>query len=91
MMRTDHIKLNGIYGELAEMFDEETARHFYEEYRGQQITFPMEFYDKESIYAMIVAEYNGTNIKQLAAKYDYSERSIRRIIKQGASSALRRL
>ena len=73
--------LNGIYKELADLIGEEHARKIYEEYRGQQITFPVEFYNKQYIYNQIIAEYDGTNLKQLATKYGYSERTIRRIIK----------
>lgn len=73
--------LNGIYKEIANLSDVDTARKMFEEYRGQQITFPMEFCSKEYIYSLIVAEFDGTNIKQLATKYEYSERTIRRILK----------
>ena len=64
------------------MLDIESARKIFEEYRGQQITFPVEFYSKRYIYAQIADEYNGSNIKQLATKYEYSERTIRRILKE---------
>lgn len=73
--------LNGIYGEIAEIIGEENAKLLYEEYRGQQVNFPVELYSKEYIYGLIRNEYNGKNIKQLATKYEYSERTIRRIIK----------
>lgn len=73
--------LNSIYGDIAELIGEENARILYEEYRGQQISFPVELYSKEFIYSSIISEYDGTNIKQLATKYEYSERTIRRIIK----------
>ena len=73
--------LNGIYRDLANLVGEEKARLIYEEYRGQQITFPVEFYNKQYIYSQIIDEFDGTNLKQLATKYGYSERTIRRIIK----------
>ena len=72
--------LNGLYKEIAALSDVETARKIFEEDRGQQLTFPMEFYSKEYIYSRIVEEYNGSNIKYLATKYEYSERTIRRIL-----------
>ncbi|MBQ2933125.1 MAG: Mor transcription activator family protein [Clostridia bacterium] len=74
--------LNGIYKDLANLVGEENARHIYEEYRGQQITFPVEFYNKQYIYGKIIAEFDGTNLKQLATKYGYSERTVRRILKE---------
>ncbi len=75
--------LNGIYKDLSNLIGEESARKIYNEYRGQQITFPVEFYNKQYIYNQIIAEYDGKNIKQLATKYGYSERTIRRIVKDG--------
>lgn len=72
---------NGIYKDLCDLIGEENTQKIYKEYRGQQITFPVEFYSKEYIYNQIISEYNGTNIKQLATKYAYSERTIRRILK----------
>lgn len=72
---------NGIYKDLCNLIGEENTQKVYKEYRGQQITFPVEFYNKQYIYNQIISEYNGTNLKQLATKYGYSERTIRRIIK----------
>ena len=74
--------LNSIYGDIAEIIGEENAKLLYEEYRGQQISFPVELYSRQFIYDSIISEYNGKNIKQLATKYEYSERTIRRIVKK---------
>ena len=80
--KCNDIDLNGVYNELADIFDLDIAKRIFDEYRGQQITFPMEFYNKQYIYSQIKREYNGSNIKQLASKYEYSERTIRRILKE---------
>ena len=74
--------LNGIYNDLASLIGLEATKTIFDEYRGQQITFPVEFYSKKFIHNQIVKEYNGFNVKQLATKYEYSERSIRRILKE---------
>lgn len=81
-LKSENKNLNSVYKDIAEMLDIESARKIFEEYRGQQITFPVEFYSKRYIYAQIADEYNGSNIKQLATKYEYSERTIRRILKE---------
>lgn len=73
--------LNGIYKELSELIGTDNAKKIFNEYRGQQITFPVEFYSKRYIYNQIISEYSGTNLKQLATKYGYSERTVRRILK----------
>ena len=47
-----------------------------------QWSFPVQLFSKEFIKKQIVEEYNGYNIKQLATKYGYSEKWIRKILKQ---------
>lgn len=74
--------LNGIYSDIANLLGIECARKIFEEYRGQQITFPIDFFNKTYVYSSIVSDFNGSNIKQLAIKYEYSERTIRRILKE---------
>ena len=80
-LKTSSKYFNGIYKDLCDLIGEENTQKVYKEYRGQQITFPVEFYSKEYIYSQIIDEFNGSNLKQLATKYGYSERTIRRILK----------
>lgn len=77
--------LNGTYKRIADLIGMDNAKLIFKEYRGQQITFPVEFYSKEYIYRQIIAEYDGSNLKLLATKYGYSERTIRRILKENVS------
>ena len=62
--------LNGIYNDLANLIGMDATKTIFDEYRGQQITFPVEFYSKKFIHNQIVKEYNGFNVKQLATKYE---------------------
>lgn len=80
-IKVDNHFLNGIYKDLATLVGEENAKKIYKEYRGQQITFPVEFYSKQYIYNQIIEEFDGNNLKQIATKYGYSERTVRRILK----------
>ncbi|MBQ8267263.1 MAG: Mor transcription activator family protein [Clostridia bacterium] len=73
--------INGTYKKIADLIGIDNAKLVFKEYRGQQITFPVEIYSKQYIYAQIIEEYDGTNVKQLATKYGYSERTIRRVLK----------
>ena len=41
----------------------------------------MELFSKEFIALQIVNEYDGYNVKQLATKFGYSEKWIRKILK----------
>ena len=72
--------INNVYAKITSLVGIENAKILFNEYRGQQLTFPVEFYKKEYIYSEIVAEYDGKNIKHLAKKYNYSEHTIRRIL-----------
>lgn len=84
MLETENIKgeyLNGVYNELANLLGIDVVLKIHASYRGQQVTFPVELFSKEFIAMQIVREYNGHNVKQLATKYEYTERTIRRILK----------
>ena len=83
-MGSDEIKseyLNGAYREIANLLGSEAALKIHSAYRGQQITFPVQLFSKEYLKKQIAKEYDGGNIKQLATKYGYSEKWIRRILK----------
>lgn len=73
--------LNAVYKELAEKLGMDTAMNIYQMFKGQQVNFPVRFFNTTKIQELIVQEYDGTNVKTLATKYSYSEKTIRRIIK----------
>ncbi len=74
--------LKGIYNEIATLIGVDATIALYSVYRGQQITFPVNFFTNEFIASRVVKEYDGSNIKQLATKYGYSEKWIRKTIKE---------
>ena len=73
--------LNGVYNDLANILGIDAVLKIHSAYRGQQITFPVELFSKEFIALQIVNEYDGYNVKQLATKFGYSEKWIRKILK----------
>ena len=73
--------LNSVYMEISNQLGENVAEAIYEMFKGQQICFPLHFYTKEAIYMKIREEYDGANIRLLAKKYGYSEKTVRRILK----------
>ena len=81
MAENDPELLNSVYKEISEKLGMDTAMEIYQMFKGQQISFPMRFFNPAKIQQMIVREYNGTNIKTLAVKYGYSEKTVRRIIR----------
>ena len=81
MAKTDPELLNSVYREISEKMGMETALEIYQLFKGQQICFPIRFFSPAKIQECIVREYDGTNIRALAVKYGYSEKTIRRILK----------
>lgn len=75
--------LNEVYKTVSEQLGMDAALELYRLFRGQQISFPTRFFDPEAVRRVIAAEYDGTNVRQLAARYGYSEKTIRRIIREG--------
>ena len=73
--------LNGVYREICVELGIGAVISIYKMYKGQQINFPMRLFNPARIQKQIRQEYDGTNIKSLAKKYDYSEKTVRRIIR----------
>lgn len=73
--------LNDIYKSIAEEIGFENTVAVYNMFRGTQVSFPSRMLSKEFVYKAIAKEYNGKNVAQLAQKYNYTERTIWRIIK----------
>lgn len=83
-MNNDLVGLNDIYRDIADEIGIENALAIYRLFRGTQVSFPNRIFSKEYIHQAIINEYNGNNVPQLAQKYNYSERSIWRILKNNA-------
>ena len=81
MAENDSDLLNAIYREISEKLGMDTAMEIYQMFKGQQINFPVRFFNPARIQQIIVKEYDGTNVRTLAIKYNYSEKTVRRIIK----------
>lgn len=81
MAEKDSELLNAVYKEVSEKLGMDTAMEIYQMFKGQQINFPVRFFNPTRIQQIIVKEYDGTNIRTLAIKYNYSEKTVRRIIK----------
>lgn len=81
MGERDSELLNMVYKEIADNLGMDVAMDIYKMFKGQQITFPVRFFNPARIQRIIIQEYDGTNIKTLATKYNYSEKTVRRIIR----------
>ena len=72
---------NDVYREIGAALGMDTAIAIYQMYKGQQITFPIHLFNSRRLQTNVIREYDGTNIRELAKKYGYSEKTVRRMIK----------
>ncbi len=81
LLGNDLSGLNSVYREIADEIGIENTVAIYRLFHGTQVSFPGRLFSKEYIHKAIIEEYNGSNVPQLAQKYNYSERSVWRILK----------
>lgn len=72
---------NTIYREFAKIIGVESTLKIFENYHRTQINFPMRLVSSDHIKQVVLNEYDGTNLKELAMFYGYSERHLRRLLK----------
>lgn len=72
---------NTVYKEISEIVGLDATLKIYLRFKGQQVSFPVRLYNPHLIQQNVIKEYDGTNVKELAKKYDYSEKTIRRMIR----------
>ena len=87
MAETDSELLNTVCKEIIEKLGVNTAMTIYQMFKSQQISFSTRFFNPTMIQQAIIQEYDGTNVRILAIKYNYSEKSIRRIIKDSTEKS----
>lgn len=82
--KCDAKDLNGAYSEIANLLGIDAALKLHAKYRGTQVFFPVELLSRDFIAKQIVEEYNGHNVRDLAIKYGYTEKWIRKILKENS-------
>lgn len=80
-LKNDLEGLNDVYKDIADEMGLKNTLIIFKLFHGTQISFPNRLFSKEYTHQAIRNEYNGKNVPQLAQKYNYSERSIWRILK----------
>lgn len=81
LLNNDLVGLNDVYKDIADEIGLENTLAIFKLFHGTQVSFPNRLFSKEYIHNAIIKEYDGNNVPQLAQKYNYSERSIWRILK----------
>lgn len=83
MDKIDKALLHSTYKRLDEIVGEEGMLKLFEEYRGQQINFPMRIYDRDKVANKVRSNYTGENLTELSKLYHYSDRWMKKIINNG--------
>lgn len=78
---------NDTYKEIGNALGLDAAITIYQMYKGQQITFPIHLFNAKRISKSIIKEFDGTNVRELAKRYGYSEKTVRRMIKDNLEKA----
>ena len=73
--------LAGIYSDIADVIGIDGAYAIFRHFKGLQVCFPSRFLNNEFTIQCMHREYDGTNIKALAQKYDYTESRVRQLLK----------
>lgn len=73
---------SGIYKDMVEVLGEEITLKIYENYRGQQVTFPMRLYSKSYILEYLTKNYDGKNLKELSRNLGYTCNWLQQVIKR---------
>ncbi|WP_281738435.1 Mor transcription activator family protein [Enterococcus dispar] len=87
MEPVDIYSWNTIYREFAKLIGVESTLEIFENYHGTQINFPMRLVSSDHIKQVVLNEYDGTNLKELAMFYGYSERHLRRLLKDDSENS----
>lgn len=79
---------NGVYEAISELIGTDNTIKLYEHFRGSQVNFPTRLYSKGFVLQEAIRRYNGTSesINAVAVKYGYSERTVRKPLKQHLDS-----
>ncbi|MFC6290505.1 Mor transcription activator family protein [Levilactobacillus angrenensis] len=81
-MGVDTQALQGIYKKLNELLGTEEMMKFYQEFRGTQLNLPMKLYGRDGTVAAIKEKYPQMTEKELADRYGYSQRWVKRVISE---------
>lgn len=85
MKKTEELCISdfaGVYKELASVIGIPATIALHQVYNGQQLTLPRKLYSRDYIISQVKATEKGSNVKQIASEYGYTERRLRQILKE---------
>lgn len=71
-MKSDSKIYSGIYKDLVELLGEDITLEIYDNFKGQQVTFPMRLYSKSYVEEYLIKNYDGKNLKELSKELGYT-------------------
>ena len=71
-MKSDSKIYSGIYKDLVELLGEDITLEIYDNFKGQQVTFPMRLYSKSYVEEYLIKNYEGKNLKELSKELGYT-------------------
>lgn len=72
----------GIYSDIADIVGIEGTKKLFSCLKGQQITFPTRLYTQEYVVKEVKRRSKQDSIGKLAVEYGYTEKWVRKLIKQ---------
>lgn len=72
----------GIYREIAEQIDNETAMRIFQMLRGQMVVFPQKLYNQEYVRSFIRENSGKYTVRELSVRFGYSDRRIRQFMSE---------
>lgn len=81
--------LNGVYETMSELIGFDNTVKIYKHFAGSQINFPTKLFSKEFVLQEAIKIYDGTStsINKIATKYNYSERTVRKLLKNNIDNS----
>lgn len=71
-----------VYVNLIDLIGYESTEKIFTAFKGQQVSFPKRFYKSEYVAQQVTEAYDGTNLRELAIQYDYTERHLRKMMRE---------
>lgn len=72
----------GIYAEIAEQIDSETAVRLFEMFRGQMVIFPQKLYNREYVRVFLREHRQEYTVREFSRMFGYSDRRIREFLSE---------
>lgn len=80
--QVDTEALQSFYKGLCELIGVDAMLTVYGHYKGSQLTIPTHLYDRKKAAKQVVQRFDGSNSMQLAQQYGYSQKWVRKIIRE---------